>query len=91
MLAIRSYAPEEPAATIEIFLRAFREVACMDYTSDQIEAWAQVKDREAWAMRRASRPTWIVAYDGDPAGFSDLEPSAHLDMMVVHPGHQGLA
>jgi putative acetyltransferase len=89
MLAIRSYVPHDADATIDIFLRSVREVASRDYTPAQVTAWAQVEDRDAWARRRASRPTWIATCDGAPVGFSDLEADGHLDMMFVHPQFQG--
>jgi putative acetyltransferase len=90
MLVVRGYVPRDAEATIEIFMRAIREVASKDYTPDQVGAWAQVDNQEGWARKRASRPTWIAIIDGNPAGFSDLEPRGYLDMMFVHPHYQGL-
>ena len=89
MLAVRHYEPHDSEVTIEIFLRAVREIASKDYNQEQVQAWAQVNDPAAWARKRGSRPTWIVTHDGIPAGFSDLEPNGHLDMMFVHPRYQG--
>ena len=90
MLAVRNYVPHDAEATIEIFLRAIREIAAKDYTPDQVDAWAQVENHEGWARRRESRPTWVATVDGSPAGFSDLEPNGYLDMMFVHPRYQCL-
>ncbi len=90
MLTIRDYRPADSAATAEIFLRSIREVASKDYDPAQVDAWAKVEDLDAWARRRASRPTWIVEHDAAPIGFSDLEPDGHLDMMFVHPEYQGM-
>lgn len=90
MLTVRSYTPHDAEATIEIFLRAIRDVASKDYNPAQIDAWVQVENREGWARRRASRPTWIAIVDGTSAGFSDLEPNGYLDMMFVHPHYQGM-
>ncbi len=41
-------------------------------------------------MRRLSRPTWVAVVGEKPVGFTDLEPDGHLDMMFVHPAHQGV-
>ncbi|MGK9232221.1 GNAT family N-acetyltransferase [Inquilinus limosus] len=87
-LSIRSYRPGDLDALIAIFLGAIREVASKDYDADQIAAWAQA-NRDAWAARRSSRPTWVAEIDRTPVGFTDLEPDGHLDMMFVHPAHQG--
>ena len=88
-LTIRPYQPTDLDAVITIFLRAVRETAGRDYNQAQIDAWAQV-DRDKCAMRRLSRPTWIAFIGQSPAGFTDLEPDGHLDMMFVHPVHQGV-
>lgn len=88
-MLIRPYAPEDSDATIEIFLRAIREVSSRDYSPEQIDAWAQVEDPIKWAERRISRPAWIAEIDGKPVGFSDLTADGCLDMMFVHPEFQG--
>ncbi|MBB3591139.1 putative acetyltransferase [Rhizobium sp. BK529] len=89
-ILIRPYRPTDSDATIEIFLRAIREVSSKDYSPDQINAWAQVEDPAKWAERRISRPAWIAEIGGKPVGFSDLTPDGCLDMMFVHPEFQGL-
>jgi putative acetyltransferase len=86
-LSVRPYQPADLHAVIGIFLGAVREVAARDYSPAQIEAWARV-DRDTWAVRRLSRPTWIAVIGQSPAGFTDLEPDGHLDMMFVHPAYQ---
>ncbi|MBB2751239.1 UNVERIFIED_ORG: putative acetyltransferase [Rhizobium aethiopicum] len=88
-ILIRPYAPSDADATIEIFLRAVREVSSRDYSPAQIEAWAKVEDRSLWAERRISRSAWIAEIDGEPVGFSDLTGDGCLDMMFVHPEFQG--
>ncbi|WHO71262.1 GNAT family N-acetyltransferase [Rhizobium sp. BT03] len=89
-ILIRPYAPGDADATIDIFLRAIREISSKHYSPAQIEAWAKVEDRSLWAERRISRPAWIAEIDGEPVGFSDLTGDGCLDMMFVHPEFQGL-
>jgi putative acetyltransferase len=89
-VAIRPYTPSDLAATVDIFLRAIREVSSKDYTGAQIDAWAKVEDFAGWGVRRASRPTWMAEVDGQPAGFADLTADGLLDMMFVHPEFQGI-
>ncbi|WFU08265.1 GNAT family N-acetyltransferase [Rhizobium sp. CB3090] len=90
MLTVRSYVSADADLTIDIFLRAIREVASKDYNQAQVDAWAKVEDREVWAKRRSSRPAWIVQHGSVPIGFADLVPDGLLDMMFVHPDYQGL-
>jgi putative acetyltransferase len=90
MLTVRTYVPADADLTMDIFLRSIREVASKDYNQAQVDAWAKVEDRKAWAKRRSSRPTWIVQRGSVPIGFADLEPDGYLDMMFVHPDYQGI-
>lgn len=89
MFSIKAYEPGDAQTTIDIFLRAIREVASKDYSPAQIAAWAKVDEPEVWAQYRASRPTWLAMDDGVPVGFTDLKPDGCLDMMFVDPDRQG--
>lgn len=89
IFSIKAYDPTDAQATIEIFLRAIREVASKDYTPAQIAAWAKVDDAEVWGQWRASRPTWLAMNGSVPIGFADLKSDGCLDMMFVDPDHQG--
>ena len=90
MLTVRTYVPADADLTMDIFQRAIREVASKDYNQAQVDAWAKIEDREAWAKRRSSRPTWLAQRGSVSIGFADLEPDGHLDMMFVHPDYQGI-
>lgn len=87
--SIKPYDPGDTQATIDIFLRAIREVASKDYSQAQIAAWAKVDDVEDWARHRASRPTWLAMDRSTPVGFTDLKSDGCLDMMFVDPDYQG--
>jgi putative acetyltransferase len=87
--SIRPYEPGDAQATIDIFLRAIREVASRDYSPAEIAAWAKVDDAETWAQYRANRPTWLAMDGSRPIGFADLKSDGCLDMMFVLPDYQG--
>lgn len=87
--SIKPYEPGDAQATIDIFLRAIREVSSKDYSPAQIAAWAKVDDTEVWARYRASRPTWLAIDGSLPIGFTDLTSDGLLDMMFVAPDYQG--
>ena len=87
--SVKRYEPSDARATIEIFLRAVREVASKDYSPEQVAAWAKVDDAGVWAQYRASRPTWLAVDGSTPIGFTDLKPDGCLDMMFVSPDYQG--
>ena len=89
-MIIRLYVPADLDALIRLFRESVRRIAIRDYSLEQVTAWApDAADRERWATRRGSRPTWVAEVDGEVAGFTDLEPDGHIDMMFVHPDHQG--
>jgi putative acetyltransferase len=89
-VTIRPYRPADVDVLIALFRAAVRQVASRDYSPAQVQAWApDVIDRAPWLERRASRPTFVAEIDGRIAGFSDLEPDGHVDMMYVHPDYTG--
>ncbi|MCE4224323.1 GNAT family N-acetyltransferase [Methylobacterium sp. C25] len=86
-MVIRAYETSDLDAVIAIFQSAIRGIASADYSPPQIAAWASV-DRSAFAAQRASRPTWIASVGSMPAGFADLEPDGHIDMLYVDFAHR---
>jgi len=90
-ILIRDYRFSDLDALIALFHDSIRRVASRDYTAAQIMAWApDTVDRDAWAAKRASRPTWVAEIENVVVGFTDLEPDGHLDFMYVHPDYQGI-
>ncbi|WP_159834360.1 GNAT family N-acetyltransferase [Burkholderia sp. 8Y] len=87
LIEIRPYRASDLDGVIDLFLRAVRETASVDYNEKQIDVWAQA-DPDEWAVARASRPTWVAFTGGQLAGFADLERNGLIDMMFVHPDHQ---
>lgn len=87
-VSVRRYRPSDLDAAIAVYQSAIRDVASRDYDAGQIAAWSTV-DRDEWEPWRLRCPTWIAEVDGVPAGFADLEPDGHLDMMFVHGTFQG--
>ncbi len=87
---IRAYRAEDLDVLIDLFAGSVRQVASRDYSPTQIDAWAPVAvNREQWATRLGGRPTFVAKVGGEIAGFSDLEPDGHIDMLFVHADHQG--
>ena len=85
---IRPYNEADLDVLIDLFVGSVRQVASRDYSPAQIEAWAPVAvNREHWATRLGSRPTYVAEAGGKIVGFSDLEPDGHIDMLFVHSDH----
>jgi putative acetyltransferase len=89
-IIIRDYRPDDATALVELFRSSVRVLARKDHTENQLLAWAPDDiDPNVFGPRRASRPTWVAEIDEQIAGFSDLEPDGHVDMLYIHPAHQG--
>ena len=88
-IKLRPYRPEDAPALVVLFRRSAREAAAAYYTEAQRRAWApDDTDLEAFAARRAAKPTWVAEIAGVPVGFIDLEPDGHIDMLYVSADHQ---
>ena len=85
---VRVYRPEDRDAVINVFVRAIRESAIRDYSAAQINAWSGVDRIDAWSDV-GDRLIWVAMVDELVVGFTDLEPSGHLDRLYVHPEHEG--
>src|ERR1051326_853228 len=88
-IEIRQYRATDRDRLIDLFRGSVRQVARRDYSPAQIVAWVPDDiDAEGFGRRSADRPTWVAAIDGDLAGFGDLAPDGHIDMLYVHANHQ---
>jgi putative acetyltransferase len=85
-IEIRAYASADAGAVAELFRASVRGLAACDYTPSQLRAWAPdvIDDRE-FGERCRRKSTWVAEIDGRIAGFSDLAPDGHVDMLYVHP------
>lgn len=87
VVAIRPYSLSDAEDTMAIFLAAVNETAAADYSSEQIQAWARPEARElsTWHAAMHARNSYVATVDGEPAGFSDVDPQGYIDMMFVAP------
>jgi len=89
MIEIRDYRDSDCEALAGIFQRAVREIARKDYSPVQVMAWApDARDMAQFAARRTAKPTFVAEYDGQLAGFTDLDGDGHIDMFYVNPDCQ---
>lgn len=89
MVRIRSIQPGEAPLLLELFRETIRRVNARDYSPEQIAAWASDEiDEAAWEGRFAGRFVAVAEWDGQLAGFAELEPDGHLDRFYVSADHQ---
>jgi putative acetyltransferase len=87
-ITIRPYAATDAAGLTSLFCASVRHIASRDYTASQIRAWAPDTDERQFGKKCVSKSTWVAEMEGRLAGFSDLEPDGHIDMLYVHPDFQ---
>jgi putative acetyltransferase len=88
-ITIRPYQTDDVAGLVALFRTSVRSIGRRDYTDSQVQAWApDLIDHDAFARRCAAKSTWIAECERRIAGFSDIEPDGHVDMLYVHPDFQ---
>ena len=88
-ITIRPYHTDDVAGLVALFRTSVRSIGRRDYTDSQVQAWApDLIDHDAFARRCAAKSTWIAECERRIAGFSDIEPDGHMDMLYVHPDFQ---
>jgi putative acetyltransferase len=88
-IVIRTYQAADAASVVDVFRASVRSTAARDYHPAQIRAWApDVIDEEKFGRRCETKSTWVAEIEDRVAGFSDLEPDGHVDMLYVHPDFQ---
>lgn len=93
LITIRDFAEGDEAALFEVFRTAVHLVACEDYASDQLDAWAPADyDVDQWRLRiRELRPI-IAEREGHIVGYADLQPDGVIEHFFVsgHHPRQGI-
>lgn len=91
MLTIRLYQPSDIEAVYQVFYQAVHQVACKDYTPEQLAAWAKPqRNTVRWDEGLLKQMVWVAVLDAKVVGFTSLHPdSGYLDFLYVHYQHQG--
>lgn len=90
-LSIRPYQTADAAALSALYEASVRTLGARDYSAAQIDAWASLTPTaEALDGRMQDGRTRLVALTDDVAGFVDVEPDGHIDLLYVSPEAAGL-
>lgn len=89
-MELRRYRSSDCSEMAQLFYDTIHTVNAVDYTPDQLNAWADGDvDMDAWD-KSFSEHYSIIAVDGDRiAGFGDMDSSGYLDRLYVHRDYQG--
>ena len=65
-------------------------VNAADYTPAQLDAWAPGKlDESRWNESLLGHDSWVALWDGEIAGFADMDGDGYLDRLYVGRRFQG--
>lgn len=84
---VRKFRIDDTEGLIELFRNTIRHVNRRDYTDEQVTAWAREDiDAAKWTEEFSSRITLVLEapLSGMIVGFTDMEPSGHIDRFFVH-------
>lgn len=92
-ITIRAFAEGDEAALFDVFRTAVHLVACEDYATDQLDAWAPADhDVDHWRQRMRELKPVVAERDGRIVGYADLQAGGAIEHFFVsglHP-RQGI-
>lgn len=91
---VRTYQDGDHLFIGRIYHEAIHRLACRDYTTEQLRAWAGTKGNHGdwsrdWKARCERKRPWVKVLDGRIAGFIELDPDGHIDCAFVDPEYAG--
>jgi N-acetylglutamate synthase-like GNAT family acetyltransferase len=90
-LEIRLFKRSDTEQIARLFHDTVREVNVLDYTMEELEAWApediHYKDWEAACIQKK---TLVAEEQGILLGFIQLEEDGHIDCFYCHKDYQGI-
>jgi putative acetyltransferase len=88
VITIRHFKDSDAPALVAVFKRAVHEIAARVYSPEQIEAWSKLcptPDQLCQTMTDGRTTFVAINEDGEPVGFTDLEPDGHIGFLYVSP------
>lgn len=93
-MIIRTYLPSDCEEMAELFYQTVHTVNAVDYTKEQLDAWATgTVDLADWNLSFLEHFTVVAVEEDRIAGFGDIDSSGYLDRLYVHKDfqNQGIA
>lgn len=88
-MELRLYREEDAAVLAQLFYDTVHTINALDYTPQQLDAWAPVqRDLAAWHHSLASHVTLVALIDETIVGFGDMDAQGYLDRLYVHKAFQ---
>ena len=83
-IKIRQYVAGDIDKICELFYLTVHTVNAEDYTSEELDAWADGSpDKARWNKELTERKALVAEIDGKLAGFADMDTTGYLDRLYV--------
>ena len=87
-MEIRQFRHGDEAALFHVYFTAIHEIACRNYTPEQIDAWAPADlNMDLWANKVQEIRPFLVELDGEIVGYADVQPQGYIDHFFVSGAH----
>ena len=88
-IRLRRYRTEDCPLLGHLFYDTVHTVNAVDYTPEQLAAWApELPDMEQWNRSFLEHTTFVAETEGVIAGFGDIDGTGYLDRLYVHRDYQ---
>lgn len=89
-MIVRKFNKTDTQNLIELFRETVHRVCCVDYSVEQLKAWApDFIDPVIWEKRFLESYTLVAEENGLILGFANLESDGNIDMFYVSASAQG--
>lgn len=89
-MIVRFFNKTDTKALIELFRETVHRICCVDYSLEQLNAWApKVIDESVWEDRLLKSYTLVAEENGFILGFANIESDGNIDMFYVNAQAQG--
>lgn len=85
---IRDYQASDSIQIAELFYQTIHTVNRIDYTPEELQAWAPAIEQQRWKARLQRTKPIIAEKQGIIMGFAELEDNGHIDCFYVHKDYQ---
>lgn len=88
-MIIRKYQPMDCEETAALFYQTVHAVNAKDYTTEQLDAWADGKvDLGRWNQSLLEHYSFVALAKDNIIGFGDIDKTGYLDRLFVHKDYQ---
>lgn len=87
-MKIRRFRLGDEAALFRVYFTSIHEIASLNYSSEQIDAWAPADlDMDLWANKVQGIRPFVVELGGEIVGYADVQPDGYVDHFFVSGAH----